>query len=336
MIGLYTAYKLLEKHVPGSDVLVVAEYMPGDESINYTSPYAGGNFSCITGDDAETLVFDKHTYTNLAALQAKLGGPKCGLDVTPSTEYWSFVPAAAKITSLKSYLKDFHEIPLADLLEGAQYGITFTTWNFNCPKFLASLQKYLMLQNVQFARQKLTHISQAFEPGASTVFNCTGIGAKRLGGVDDTAVYPTRGQVVVVKAPHITENVMFWGKDFATYIIKRPWSHDQLILGGFMQKDDWTPDVLQSQTADILARTTKLCPKILKANPHGEAVSDLEVLRVVAGLRPSRHGGVRIEKQSLYDGKSVIHNYGAAGYGYQAGLGMADKAVNLALSASKL
>ncbi|EDK45529.1 hypothetical protein LELG_03708 [Lodderomyces elongisporus NRRL YB-4239] len=131
------------------------------------------------------------------------------------------------------------------------------------------------------------------------------------------------------------ENCLSWGEREPTYIIKRPFSNDQLILGGYYQKDDWTPDVLLEQTQDILQRTTKLLPKILTDNPHGNKIEDLEILRVVAGLRPGRHGGARIEREK-FGGKLLIHNYGASGYGYQAGFGMAHKAVLLALGGSKL
>lgn len=313
----------------------MAEFMPGDESINYTSPYAGGNFSCISGDDAPTLQYDKYTYQNLASLQKKLGGPACGLDRLPSSEFWEEAPSKTKIASLKQYLQDYEEIPSAELAPGTVYGIKFTSWNFNCPKFLQSLQLYLESQGVTFNKRKLGHISEAFLPGSVHIFNCTGIGARSLGGVQDELVYPTRGQVVVIKAPHIQENVMKWGPDSATYIIKRPYSHDQLILGGFVQKNDWAAETLKAQTDDILQRTTKLFPKILNENPGGSAISDLEILRVAAGLRPSREGGARIEKTVV--GETVlVHNYGASGYGYQAGLGMAHKAVSLALGRTHL
>jgi len=331
---LYTGYKLLESGVPGESITAVAEFLPGDESIKYTSPYAGGNFSGITGDDPDSLKFDKHTYENLPKLQKLLGGPLCGLDMLPATEIWDNVKSK-KIDSLKQYLKDYQEIKQEELPEGAKFGVKFTTWNFNCPKFLSNVQKFLLSKNVTFIRKNLTHITQAFGPATKCVFNCTGNGARFLGGVQDAKVYPTRGQVVVIKAPHINENMIRWGDNYATYIIKRPYSHDQLILGGFLQKDDWTPDTLSEQTEDILSRTTTLLPKILNQNPHGPNIEDLEIVRVVAGLRPSRHGGVRIEKEVL-DGKLLIHNYGAGGYGYQSGLGMADKAVKLALGQSKL
>lgn len=331
IIGLYTGAQLLKRGIPGSQIEYIAEFLPGDESIRYTSPYAGGNFSCITGNDPETLIFDKFTYCNLQPLLKKLGGPKAGLERTPSTEYWDKKPPKAKINSLKSYLIDYREIPSSELPKGTQFGIRFLSWSFNCPKFLLSLRSYLEANGVKFTQKKLTHVSQAFLPGTKIVFNCTGLGARSLGGVEDTRMYPTRGQVLVVKAPHVTENVMRWGSDYATYIIKRPYSDDQLILGGFMQKDDWRAETFQNQNIDIIQRTSKLFPELLSKNPKGSKPEDLEVLRSAAGLRPSRHGGVRIERENSDEGKVVIHNYGASGYGYQAGLGMAEKSIRLAL-----
>ncbi|ODV73298.1 FAD-dependent oxidoreductase [Cyberlindnera jadinii NRRL Y-1542] len=322
IIGLYTTWNLLESGVSPDKITVVAEFLPGDQSIKYTSPWAGGNFSCITSDDPNTLMYDELTYRNLHKIQRALGGASCGLDNKPSTELWDTYPGDTKVASLKSYLKDFQVVDKSELPEGCAFGIKFTSWNFNCPFFLANFQKYLESIGVKFLRKTLTHISQAYLTAKTkVVFNCSGIGARTLGGVEDTNVYPTRGQVVVVKAPHIQENKMRWGDDYATYIIPRPYSNDELILGGFLQKDDWTPDTFKEQTEDIIKRTTELLPKILD--------QPLVISRVACGLRPSRHGGVRIELQNIEDGKVVIHNYGASGYGYQAGYGMGFRAVQL-------
>lgn len=322
IIGLYTAYCLLEvASVPGSKIRVIAEYLPGDSSINFTSPWAGGNFSCISPNDQDTLAFDKFTYLNLEKILAELG-PRCGLAMKPSTEFWDVYPGDVKINSLKTYLKDFKVISRSSLPDGVAFGISYKTWNFYCPFFLSNLKRYLMRHGVTFERQKLTHISQAYLPHTEAVFNCTGIGSFSISGIKDTKVYPTRGQVLVVNAPHVQENRMRWGEDYATYIIPRPDSKGQVILGGFLQKDNWTGDTFEEESKDILLRTTTLLPKILD--------KPIEIIGTAAGLRPSRHGGARIQAD-IVDGKLLIHNYGAGGYGYQAGLGMSKKAVELYL-----
>lgn len=80
------------------------------------------------------------------------------------------------------------------------------------------------------------------------------------------------------------------------------------------------------ETESIWARTSKLLPTLRS--------EDTEVLAAFAGHRPSRHGGARVEKQAVdLDDQErkgiVVHNYGAGGTGYQAGLGMAQDAVGL-------
>ncbi|ODV96444.1 hypothetical protein PACTADRAFT_2737 [Pachysolen tannophilus NRRL Y-2460] len=322
IVGLYTAFSLLEKGVSPNEITVVAQYLPGDQSTYYTSPWAGGNFSCISPDDQTTIDYDKFTYTNIHKIQKKLGGAKCGLDNRPSTEYWDFQPSERKLKSLKSYLVNMEILPQEKLPDGAVYGISYLTWNFDCPRFLENFQNYLESQGIVFIRKKLTHISQAYlSSETKTVFNCTGIGAHSLGGVNDTKVYPSRGQVVVIKAPHVQVNKLRWGKDYATYIIPRPDSGGQVILGGYLQKDNWIGDTFKYETESIIKRTTELMPEILEA--------PLEIIRIAAGLRPSRHGGVRIAKEVAEEQKVLIHNYGASGYGYQAGYGMANSATDL-------
>lgn len=323
---------MLERHVDGKDIKIISEFLPGDESIKYTSPYAGGNFLCITGDDTNTLRRDRTTYENLPNIQRVLG-EQCGLDRCESHEYFATRPSVEKIESYRSYLDNYKE--LSELPVGFEFGILFLSWSFNCPLFLSSLLKYVQSRGVKVQRQAVENIADAYDADTTAVVNCTGLGARSLEGVADKAVFSTRGQVVVVKAPHINENQMFWGKDFATYAIKRPHSNDQLVLGGFLQHGDWTAATFREQTEDILQRVSQAFPKLLSENPRGPKIADLEVLRVVAGLRPSREGGVRIEKERHKNGL-LVHNYGASGYGYQCGYAMGAEAAQLLLGASKL
>lgn len=65
---------------------------------------------------------------------------------------------------------------------------------------------------------------------------------------------------------------------------------------------------------------------------------DSEVLAIVAGLRPSREGGARVEGVEVDVGGRqglIVHNYGAGGTGFQAGYGMALEAVEAAATALK-
>jgi D-amino-acid oxidase len=57
-------------------------------------------------------------------------------------------------------------------------------------------------------------------------------------------------------------------------------------------------------------------------------LSDDQVIRFVAGVRPFRRGGPRIERQDLA-GKIILHNYGHGGAGYTLSWGSASLAVDL-------
>jgi D-amino-acid oxidase len=84
-----------------------------------------------------------------------------------------------------------------------------------------------------------------------------------------------------------------------------------------------TGDTFSSESESIVQRTTTLLPELLTGG--------MEVLAAFAGLRPSREGGARVERTNVeLDGSRMgilVHNYGAGGTGYQAGLGMAQDAI---------
>lgn len=82
-------------------------------------------------------------------------------------------------------------------------------------------------------------------------------------------------------------------------------------------------DTFVHEADSIWARTTALEPLL--------DVPETEILVSFAGLRPGRLEGARIKKEAWSDGRIFVHNYAAGGMGYQAGLGMAMEAVELAL-----
>lgn len=182
----------------------------------------------------------------------------------------------------------------------------------------------------------ITHINEAFD-GSDIVVNCTGINARFLGGVEDKSVYPTRGQTVLVRAPHITHTITV-GSDDAdasketsveksekfTYLIPR--SSGILILGGTFQEGNWETRVDSATTDDIIKRCIALCPEIAV-----DGVVDVIESRV--GLRPTRIGGVRLEGCLVKrkDGDlMLIHNYGHGGYGFQSSWGTAESVLAIA------
>lgn len=130
-------------------------------------------------------------------------------------------------------------IPKEELPAGVSFGVSFTTVTINAPGHLKYLQNRLQNQyGVRFVRQKVPSIASVFaaNPAAEIVFNCIGNAARTMPGVKDPKCYPTRGQVVLVRAPQVRRNIMRHGKDYETYVIPRPESNGNVILGGYMQK----------------------------------------------------------------------------------------------------
>ena len=87
-----------------------------------------------------------------------------------------------------------------------------------------------------------------------------------------------------------------------------------------------TADTFGDETRSILSRTKAMLPALDS--------TDTEILIALSGLRPSREGGARVEREdaSLKDRGHrgvIVHNYGAGGTGFQAGYGMAVEAVSL-------
>lgn len=108
----------------------------------------------------------------------------------------------------------------------------------NAPAHIEYLYRTLRDHHgVRFIRQKLSSIQDAFaNPATKVVFNCTGNAARNLPGVQDAKCYPTRGQVLLTRAPQVRTNMMRHGRDYETYVIPRPGSNGNVILGGYMQK----------------------------------------------------------------------------------------------------
>ncbi|WP_145877933.1 FAD-dependent oxidoreductase [Streptomyces sp. BK340] len=151
---------------------------------------------------------------------------------------------------------------------------------------------------------------------AGVVVNCTGLGARSL--VPDPAVRPVRGQLVVVENPGITTwfTSVDHSCDASTYFFPQPGG---LLLGGTAEEDAWSPEPDPATAAAIVARCAAVRPEIAGAR----------VLAHRVGLRPARDS-VRLERQTLPDGRLLVHNYGHGGAGITVAWGCAREAAELA------
>jgi hypothetical protein len=58
-------------------------------------------------------------------------------------------------------------------------------------------------------RASLSHLNECIESDTDIVFNCSGVHARTLGGVEDPDVYPIGGQTVIVQLPRKYVNWSF-------------------------------------------------------------------------------------------------------------------------------
>jgi D-amino-acid oxidase len=149
------------------------------------------------------------------------------------------------------------------------------------------------------------------------VINCAGIGAREL--ADDADLEPHRGQLAIVaKIEKLSCAIVC---DDAPFMYAMPRTND-CVFGG--TNDVSTNLAVDPATTD---RIVAECSRVLN-------IDKPKVLAERVGLRPFRRSGVRLERDQLRDGRTVIHNYGHGGAGFTLSWGCAAQVVQLATVAS--
>ncbi len=154
--------------------------------------------------------------------------------------------------------------------------------------------------NVRF--EKLEDVDRKFD----LVINCAGIGAREL--AQDADLEPHRGQVAIV--PRIENLSCAIVCDDAPLMYAIPRANDCVFGGTNEISDDLDVD-LKSTT-----RILDECSRVLN-------IDKPNILAERVGLRPFRKSGVRLERDCLSDGRTVIHNYGHGGAGFTLSWGCA-------------
>jgi len=160
--------------------------------------------------------------------------------------------------------------------------------------------------NVHF--KNLEYVDRKFD----VVINCAGIGAREL--IADADLDPHRGQGAIV--PKIEGLSCAIVCDDAPFMYAIPRKNDCVFGGTNEVSDNLAAD--PATTQQILAE----CCTVL--NIHKPPV-----LAERVGLRPYRRSGVRLERDRLRDGRTVIHNYGHGGAGFTLSWGCAEDVFGL-------
>jgi D-amino-acid oxidase len=159
--------------------------------------------------------------------------------------------------------------------------------------------------------EKLEDVDRKFD----LVINCAGIGAREL--VRDVDLEPHRGQVAIV--PKVDGLSCAIVCDDAPLMYAIPRTND-CVFGG-------TNDVSDNVAADpaTTSRIVAECSRVLN-------IEKPRVLAERVGLRPFRKSGVRLERDRLANGRTVIHNYGHGGAGFTLSWGCSREVLDAATS----
>jgi len=339
VIGLTVAHVLTED--PGFKVTIVARDLPEDlTSTAFASPWAGADWSPLTTDE-RFIGWEKHTFDKFwsmieTGLVRKL----------PSRLYFGaeYAEQAPQWEIWKSVVRDFRVLPNdLPLPPKARCGVQFDTYSVNPEFYLPWLKSQLEGRGVRFVRRRILSLDEAGELAGEggVVINATSLGARSLLGVEDTDVYPIRGQVVLLHAPNVNECVALLPEDTTdvTYLIPRASTPGMVLVGGTFQPNNWDTSLSIPTARDILARAKELVPSLNEPTTR--------ILSHNVALRPARKGGPRVEAQFVDfpsqdalvpklsgtsgDRKSilVVHAYGFGPAGYQQSWGAAEEAVQL-------
>ncbi len=299
VIGLTSAIRLQEN---GFEVKIITRDLPP----NLTSAVAGAYWY-----GGELASHPSRQRWSLSSLEEYLGlaqGEYCGVTTfrmlevfgTPQPDPW-----------FKTFIPSFERVAPADLPAGYADGYWMEIPIVETPRYLSYLVNRFQQNGGVIQQRTITDLTE-LAADHPLIVNSTGVYARYV--AHDEQVYPLRGQVIKVEAPHVRD--AFMDDDSFTYILPRK---DGCVLGGISQKGNWNLDVDPAVTEDILTRCDKALPGIRQA----------PVIVELVGLRPGRHE-VRLEREQLTDNCTVIHNYGHGGIGFTLSWGCAADVVNTA------
>ena len=95
------------------------------------------------------------------------------------------------------------------------------------------------------------------------------------------------------------------------------------VIGGTKEPGDWDANPSPAVRDRLLKGFAATYPSVL--GPSGKYT----VICDIVGRRPTRKGGMRLEREDVGNGRAVVHAYGAGGRGYEVSWGVADVVLGL-------
>lgn len=178
-------------------------------------------------------------------------------------------------------------------------------------KYMPWLKQKVVAAGGRF-EQRIVASFDEVPPEFDTVVNCTALGARTLAG--DSALTPTRLQVLTLKKPAGIRNFVMFDDDGPNKMGCIVVHDDYIKLGAFIDAEE-TLETDDEVTKGILERCSRMVP--------GVTFDASDVLCVTRAVRPTRWP-LCIEKTTMADGRTLIHNYGHDSMGYILSRGVAN------------
>ncbi|PAA54638.1 hypothetical protein BOX15_Mlig008846g1, partial [Macrostomum lignano] len=336
LVGASVALQAQSALPPGSSVTIIADAF----NAGTTSWVAAGAFrvesveelSPDSPDRAERWCRD--SLRHLSRLAFGPAGPRAGVAPLPIVQvareppprrryaYSDMAPGGCRELTPEELLTQFPDWP-----GGLGFGIESLSVLADPRLYLPWLLDQFLAAGGRIERRRVASLEEA-GAGADLVFNCAGLEAGRLAG-GDPAVHPVRGQVARVRAPWLKRG--FYGPD-STYAYPSAAPGDLATVGGVRQAGDYCLTARESDAADIRTRAVRLLPGLAAAfadsdgRPGATGATSTSQPDFV-GLRPARHGGIRVAAEGY-----AVHCYGHGGHGVALSWGTAAEAVELGLA----
>ncbi|XP_029349039.1 D-aspartate oxidase [Echeneis naucrates] len=312
VVGFSTAVCIAEA-LPSCSVTLVAEkFSPDTTSDGAAGLLFAAKFPDIPLERQRRWFRD--SFDHLLAIAQSQHSPEAGVMLSSGWQIFKEVPAEKKPFWSELVIgfrfmsdRELNQFP------DHKFGHAFTTIKCECPTYLPWLEKRFRKAGGQVQQRKVSSLEE-LSSSYDIIVNCSGLGSKTL--VDDSQVYPVRGQVLKLEAPWLQHFIR--AGDGMTYIY--PGIHG-VTVGGTRQEGDWRLQVDEGDTKSILERCSRLVPSLSRA----------KVLSQWVGLRPSRRNP-RVERELVQlqgHRVPVVHNYGHGGWGVTLAWGTALDALGL-------
>ncbi|KAF6844180.1 FAD dependent oxidoreductase superfamily protein [Colletotrichum musicola] len=330
VIGLSTAVRLQQD---GHSVTIVARDFPSPFEavdvkalINYTSQWGGAHNRWVLPTNKHEERDHKmalRTYKHMELLSKS--NPEAGITFMPGIEYLEDPPEQYKtLTEEKAKslgIVDFrllspNEFPDDKVAWGCQY----RTWCVNPMIYCSFLLRKFSWNGGKVYRKEISDPLEIFAmkelSHVRTVVNCSGFG------FGDKNSFITRGQTCAV-ANLSPATVTRQNADGSwTFCVPRNFDGGT-IVGGTKEPDNWDAEPSLEVREKLLKDFAATYPLIL-----GES-GEYRVLKDIVGRRPTRKGGMRLEKEDVGDGRAIVHAYGLGGRGFEMSWGVAEGVVEL-------